>query len=270
QTSVYSSSSGSLDLDAIENILNGVSPEYENAGLEMQGPTSAAADHASDTPLLSNQNVLSTQFAQTQLMGTPAGYDPNRIPSSIFSNIPTTPMDWSTASNESLFSIQIENSSFSRDNFIMLNKSGELPRLDELITIPPIVPRALESGEDKSDQSADHSGRNSEVTEASSQTSTVAWWTSPEYDDDMGKVLSLAMQMRNSNAMSYRSDESNHSAHSFNFPLLTGSSGLSSPVTMDLKRQQLQQQSQPQNKRMASKRVWVKLFNCLSFRSQCF
>lgn len=215
--SVSSSSSGSLDLDAIENILNSVSPEYEKAGLAMEGPASAAADHTANTPLLSNQNGLSTQFAQTgQFMGTPEGYDPNRIPSSIFSTRPTTPMDWSTASNESLFSIQIENSSFSRESFFMLNKSGELPRLDELSARPSTLPHVLESGEDKS-ESAD-AGRNSEVTELSSQTRKVPWWETPEYVDDIEKV-SLSVQIRTSNAMSYRSDESNHSAHSFNFPL---------------------------------------------------
>ncbi|KAL3525849.1 hypothetical protein ACH5RR_014221 [Cinchona calisaya] len=52
-----------------------------------------------------------------QAMGK--GYDPNRIPSSIFSTKPSTPMDWSVASNESLFSIHMGNNSFSRDNAIL-------------------------------------------------------------------------------------------------------------------------------------------------------
>ncbi|CAA0817470.1 Unknown protein [Striga hermonthica] len=70
------------------------------------------------------------------------GYDPNRIPASIFSTKPTNPSEWSVASNESLFSIHMPNNSFSRDYAILYGKSvdlqdsqlrmsGELPRLDE-------------------------------------------------------------------------------------------------------------------------------------------
>ncbi|XP_050229473.2 uncharacterized protein LOC126678622 [Mercurialis annua] len=55
------------------------------------------------------------------------GYDPNRIPSSIFASKPTTPMDWSVASNESLFSIHMGNNSFSRDHVFLMYKSGEFP-----------------------------------------------------------------------------------------------------------------------------------------------
>ncbi|XP_073128820.1 uncharacterized protein [Henckelia pumila] len=62
-----------------------------------------------------------------QTMGQPANYDPNRIPSHIFSTKPTTPTEWSVASNESLFSIHMGNNSFSRDNAILFGKSGELP-----------------------------------------------------------------------------------------------------------------------------------------------
>ncbi|KAL3646087.1 hypothetical protein CASFOL_011285 [Castilleja foliolosa] len=55
-------------------------------------------------------------------------YDPNRIPASVFS---TKPDGWSVASNESLFSIQMGNNSFSHDNAILYEKSGELGRLDD-------------------------------------------------------------------------------------------------------------------------------------------
>ncbi|GER30674.1 AP-2 complex subunit beta [Striga asiatica] len=88
------------------------------------------------------------------------GYDPNRIPASIFSTKPTNPSEWSVASNESLFSIHMPNNSFSRDYAILYGKSadlqdfqlrmsGELPRLDEwnksqlksseLIGLPSVV-----------------------------------------------------------------------------------------------------------------------------------
>lgn len=85
-----------------------------------------------------------------------AGYDPNRIPSSVFT--PTSPGEWSGASNESLFSIQMGNNSFSKDYAILYGKppefdwnqpQGELPRLDDWsnknantnpsTTLPPVM-----------------------------------------------------------------------------------------------------------------------------------
>ncbi|KAL3636552.1 hypothetical protein CASFOL_018851 [Castilleja foliolosa] len=81
---------------------------------------------------------------QTMGPGPPPGYDPNRIPTSIFSSKPTNPAEWSVASNESLFSIHMGNNSFSRDYAILFGKSGdlqdwhgsELPRLDNPQTKP--------------------------------------------------------------------------------------------------------------------------------------
>nr|XP_016457462.1 PREDICTED: proline-rich receptor-like protein kinase PERK14 [Nicotiana tabacum]XP_016457463.1 PREDICTED: proline-rich receptor-like protein kinase PERK14 [Nicotiana tabacum] len=69
-------------------------------------------------------------------MGHPPGYDPNRIPSSVFSSKPTNPMEWSTASNESLFSIHMGNNSFSRDQFNMMYRSGELTKPEEWSNSP--------------------------------------------------------------------------------------------------------------------------------------
>ncbi|XP_051114479.1 uncharacterized protein LOC127240076 [Andrographis paniculata] len=62
-----------------------------------------------------------------QTMGQPLGYDPNRIPASVFATKPENTADWSTNSNESLFSLHIGNHSFSHDYAIMFGKSGELP-----------------------------------------------------------------------------------------------------------------------------------------------
>ncbi|EYU28867.1 hypothetical protein MIMGU_mgv1a010940mg [Erythranthe guttata] len=71
----------------------------------------------------------------TSLMERPGDFDPNRIPSSIFSR-PSTPTEWSVASNDSLFSIHIGNNSFSRDHVsrigVDLYRSGELQKSGEL------------------------------------------------------------------------------------------------------------------------------------------
>lgn len=72
---------------------------------------------------MSNSSPLKSPLTQT--MSRPNGYDPNRIPSSIFSTRPTTPMEWSVASNESLFSIHMGNSSFSKDHILMLGDNKQ-------------------------------------------------------------------------------------------------------------------------------------------------
>ncbi|CAI0453833.1 unnamed protein product [Linum tenue] len=67
------------------------------------------------------------------------GYDPNRIPSGVFASKSGNGIEWSTASNESLFSIYMGNNSFSRDQIAMMYKSGELPMLDQdyYAALPP-------------------------------------------------------------------------------------------------------------------------------------
>lgn len=73
-------------------------------------------------------DVSPTQSPPIQVMERRDDYDPNRIPASIFEK-PSSPMDWSAASNESLFSIQIENYSFSRDHIFILG--GDLDNTKE-------------------------------------------------------------------------------------------------------------------------------------------
>ncbi|XP_057768640.1 uncharacterized protein LOC130988724 isoform X2 [Salvia miltiorrhiza] len=113
---------------------------------------------------------------QSQVPSSMAGYDPKRIPSSVFSNKSGT--EWSLTSNDSLFSIQMGNNSFSNDYAIMYGKSGdfdpsnnlqlksgELPRLDEwsnnnrrgksseVNSLPPVMEQeesSVQSGESSS------------------------------------------------------------------------------------------------------------------------
>ncbi|KAE9590319.1 hypothetical protein Lalb_Chr21g0318351 [Lupinus albus] len=84
------------------------------------------------------------QFPPMQMMST-FGYDPNRIPSCIFSS--PSRMDWSVQSNESLFSIHLGNTNFSKDHVLALNKSGELHWTNDLIIMSP-PPMALERVEE--------------------------------------------------------------------------------------------------------------------------
>ncbi|GAU29166.1 hypothetical protein TSUD_275850 [Trifolium subterraneum] len=73
-----------------------------------------------------------------------SGYDPNRIPSSAFAPKPTSPMDWSVQSNESLFSLHLGNYSFSRDQFFAYKYSGELPKTNDSAGVSMSLPRVQE------------------------------------------------------------------------------------------------------------------------------
>lgn len=70
-------------------------------------------------------------LSQSESSGQPAGYDPNRIPISVFGSRSSTPMEWSVASTESLFSIHVGNNSFSRDHTMSMNRSGELSKSED-------------------------------------------------------------------------------------------------------------------------------------------
>ena len=211
---VTHSRSGSLeDLDAIEKVLNSHSLESKQLDLQTQGPTSSANNLSSS--VWSTQSGSIAQLPPIQLVGRPAGYDPNRIPSSIFASKPTTPMEWSNASNESLFSIHIGNNSFSRDHFIMFNRSQELTRTDELITVPATFPHFIELEHDKSKSA--NVGKDSGVTKASNETTKVVRKESP--GDDRKERVNPAGGFQNFFNLSYHSDASDNSTRSFNFPM---------------------------------------------------
>ena len=82
----------------------------------------------SNRPELSSDNGSTTQSPGIQTMPQTDSY---RIPASAFArNKSTTPMEWSVASNESLFSIH-GNMSFSRDQSFLLGRPEELGTLEE-------------------------------------------------------------------------------------------------------------------------------------------
>lgn len=107
----------------------GAEPEVS---ISISNSNSSPDDHIENT-----HSGSSSSAAYSNSDSQPEGYDPNRIPASIFGNRPANPGEWSVASNESLFSLHIANGSLSRENFLMLYKSGELGRLDEPAVIKP-------------------------------------------------------------------------------------------------------------------------------------
>ncbi|MED6187698.1 hypothetical protein PIB30_078925 [Stylosanthes scabra] len=71
-------------------------------------------------------DFTATSRPPVQVMDRSSGYDASRIPSSIFEK-PANPLDWSCASNESLFSLNVGNVSFNRDH-VFLNYELSMPR----------------------------------------------------------------------------------------------------------------------------------------------
>ncbi|KAL6983334.1 hypothetical protein U1Q18_016723 [Sarracenia purpurea var. burkii] len=103
-----------------------MSSKSEHDSGSSTGGTSQISDLTHES--LSHTTSL-TESPPIQVMERPAGFDPDRIPSSIFASKSPSPMEWSVASNESLFSIRIGNNSFSRDHVHKL--PGDLPNAEE-------------------------------------------------------------------------------------------------------------------------------------------
>ncbi|CAJ2665795.1 unnamed protein product [Trifolium pratense] len=115
------------------------------------------------SPVWSFQSGIVTQSPPPQLMSPSpnSGYDPNRIPSSAFAPKPTSPMDWSVQSNESLFSLHLGNYSFSREQFFAYKYSGELPKNNDSVGVSTTMPRVQEikhSNDDNIVEMERHSG----------------------------------------------------------------------------------------------------------------
>lgn len=123
-----SSSSSSSDEDSFQLDASELIKSVPNASNHGDAQLASEVDVGrGETTSIKAGGVGVTQSPPNQVIVMEA--DPHRIPSSVFARSKsTTPMEWSLASNESLFSINVGNSSFSRDN-IFLGRSGELSNL---------------------------------------------------------------------------------------------------------------------------------------------
>ncbi|KAL2226297.1 UNVERIFIED_CONTAM: hypothetical protein Sindi_1988400 [Sesamum indicum] len=101
----------------------------------ISGSQESTTSQCSDITHESSSCVSLTLSPPIQVMERGGGFDPDRIPDSIFSGPLSTPTDWSAASNDSLFSIRIGNTSFAGDYTPRIGadfcKSGELPKSGE-------------------------------------------------------------------------------------------------------------------------------------------
>ncbi|KAK2636050.1 hypothetical protein Ddye_030842, partial [Dipteronia dyeriana] len=143
--------STSSSFKAEEGTTQPASKDDKNVVFSSNPFNSSELNNASQLPTLTCQvsqvthGLPPTQSPPIQVMDRSGMFDPLRIPSSIFENdksLTLTPQDWSTASNESLFSIQIGNNSFSREVMLgtELFKSEELTKSRELLMFSPNPP----------------------------------------------------------------------------------------------------------------------------------
>lgn len=111
-------------------ISSAANPEQHNYGLaEMPEVVSGPSNGSSST------DKSATQFPPVQVMERSGDSDssPQRIPPYVFARTKSTaPMEWSTNSTESLFSIHMGNMSFTKDQVFLLGKSGELGKPGEI------------------------------------------------------------------------------------------------------------------------------------------
>ncbi|XP_072060133.1 uncharacterized protein [Arachis hypogaea] len=109
-----------MDSDSDSNQRQNSSNSTPNKGLETQNPPIQVMERPGDPAAAAAESSYSYSYSSSSF-SSPSSY---RVPSNAFtSNKPST--QWSTLSNESLFSIPMGNMSFTRD-LSLFSKSGEL------------------------------------------------------------------------------------------------------------------------------------------------
>ncbi|KAL4036169.1 hypothetical protein IC575_004896 [Cucumis melo] len=164
-----------------------------------------------------------TQYPPTQMMDrvddpTSPAY---RIPSRVFSRTKSTaPMEWSVASNESLFSIQMGNMSFTREQLCWLGKSGELCRPGES-TIDMSQHLAMKT----SDCGLKSKSPNGDLAATEARAAETMREVIRENSENQRKESSTLTESSSQSASI--SHQSEGSTKSFQFPILTGEGGKS-------------------------------------------
>lgn len=79
--------------------------DYNHLKLNTSTSSTSQVSDVTDESLLPTVSITRSPFIQ--VMDRQGGYDPNRVPSSIFESKSSTPNEWSAVSEESLFSINV-------------------------------------------------------------------------------------------------------------------------------------------------------------------
>ncbi|KAL0450465.1 UNVERIFIED_CONTAM: hypothetical protein Slati_1602900 [Sesamum latifolium] len=226
---------------------------------------------------------LEMKSPPVQTMDQPEGYDPNRIPASIFSTKGANASDWSVASNESLFSIHTGTNSLSRDHTAIFGKSGELGRLDdpcnrpsvseakshELNSVPPLMEAAaheecsVSSGNLSKREDADPNTSTEAAIEDHAKQSTSP---GPEVQSKGGETTHTSTSTpRVSTSNPRLSEESGNSSRSFAFPVLVNDGGKTGSLNMASEKPekpQLEAQTSKDEAPKDSNTKWFSRFSC--------
>ncbi|KAJ8760517.1 hypothetical protein K2173_015184 [Erythroxylum novogranatense] len=214
---------------------NSSNPEEDGIGSPGFSTTSSVSDITHESL---ERGLAPTQCPHIQVMERPKAFDPFRIPSDIFDK-PLTPLEWSIASDESLFSIQAN--SLARDHALAMSnlaKSGELPSSNYLVTLSPPPPLAVLRVENQSpstqakiNEQANKTDELNEKLENIAETGSMDETVKDETKETT-KVQSLQTEQKKqapavswkSTATSNLSSESGKSTSSFSFPTRNKSS----------------------------------------------
>ncbi|KAF3552846.1 hypothetical protein HID58_061890 [Brassica napus] len=191
--------------------------------------------------------------------GTKPGYEPDRIPPSVFATTMTSKQEWSTQSND-LFSIHMGDQSFTK-----MYKSGELSNFDYTATYIND-----NNNIDNKTNLTDAGTKEVNILEAE---------TGPEAANRDGRTnVSKPDQPRQrqlSPTKSYRSDTSNNSAASFAFPILPESQQDPKPALQvkdesgktDISRPEPKPISYSDDPKPGDGGGWLSCFSCFSVKS---
>ncbi|KAF8389935.1 hypothetical protein HHK36_024454 [Tetracentron sinense] len=210
--------------DGEKDVPSDSSPKYELSDHGSPGPGSPEVSFLIPDFSLHNGSAIQSpmQSPPIQVMGRSGDLDSYRIPSSVFARSKsTTPLEWSVASNESLFSIHVGNNSFSGDQVFLLGrsgelgKSGELTKSGELINFSPRPP--LETASSEIDERSADMGEGLDVTEAAAETMKDVLRATAK--DRSKEQMPPVEGVHHSSSISNRSDGSGTSIQSFAFPM---------------------------------------------------
>ncbi|KHG19653.1 Assimilatory nitrate reductase catalytic subunit [Gossypium arboreum] len=172
--------------------------------------------------------------------------DSDRIPSHVFAATSTTsPAEWSTASNESLFSIHPMNASFTKDQFNWMSKSGDFGfNCDSLNISSPLMelPRNMLSPEITTRNGSFNKGEGEFGASASAAEAMREVLQEKECQQKDNVATGLSPHSR---SLSTHSDAS---VRSFAFPILTGDADKSGSLTKDTKTKKQQSQHSTNHK----------------------
>eukprot|EP00257_Ricinus_communis_P024348 XP_015584532.1 uncharacterized protein LOC8264708 [Ricinus communis] len=182
--------------------------------------------------------------------GGGGGHDPSRIPLTIFERIPSSPVDWSAASNDSLFSLQLgrnNSNSFSRDGISSvdeLSKSGDV----EVASAPPppismseIYNWSPVPSEENSQFSIDIDRVEAFGVADDVEKVATRKVSAREADEDMKKEQKMDSDASSKFTANYRTSHRNgDSSRSFAFPILADGERTNGPQTNAEKQHMLQ------------------------------